>query len=92
MSRPFAARARLLLSSYENLAPAFASVTPNAGDEDAYAQLETDIDDQLARAATSAFSWPFLVAALLAALALVPIARLGTRSGGASWAIAAEPR
>ena len=75
-----------------DIGPAFDSVTPDAGDEDAYAQLESDIDDQLARAATSAFSWPFLVAALLAALALVPIARLGTRTGGASWAIAAEPR
>ncbi len=72
--------------------PAFDSVPPAAGDEAAYAQLEADIDDQLERAATSAFSWPFLVAALLAGLALVPIARLGTRTGGAPWAIATEPR
>ena len=73
-----------------DIGPAFASVTPAAGDEAAYAQLETDIDDQLERAATSAFSWPFLTAALLAALALVPIARLGTRTGGTPWVIAAE--
>lgn len=75
-----------------DIAPAFDSVTPPAGDEPAYAQLEADIDDQLERAATSAFSWPFLAAALLAALALVPIARLGARTGGTPWVIAAEPR
>jgi hypothetical protein len=74
------------------IGPAFDSVTPESGDEQAYAQLEADIQDQLERAATSAFSIPFLAAALLAALALVPIARLGTRTGGAPWAIATEPR
>jgi len=72
------------------IGPAFDSVTPAPGEEDAYATLEADIQDQLERAATSAFSLPFLAAALLAALALIPIARLGTRTGGTPWVIAAE--
>jgi len=72
------------------IGPAFDSVTPAPGEEDAYAALEVDIQDQLERAATSAFSLPFLAAALLAALALIPIARLGTRTGGTPWVIAAE--
>jgi hypothetical protein len=74
------------------IGPAFDEVTPDPGDEEAYAQLQADIQDQIERAATSAFSWPFLAAALLAALALVPIARLGTRTGGTPWVIATEPR
>jgi MFS family permease len=72
---------------------AFDSVTPSSGDEGAYANLEAGIDDQLSRAATSAFKWPFLAAAALAALALIPIARLGTATyGGARWVSAAKPR
>ncbi|MEZ5156753.1 MAG: MFS transporter [Solirubrobacterales bacterium] len=74
------------------IGPAFDSVSPPAGDETAYSELEGEIEDQVERAATSAFSWPFLAAALMAALALIPIARLGTRTGGAPWAIATEPR
>ncbi len=74
------------------IGPAFDSVTPAAGEEGAYATLEADIHDQLERAATSAFSLPFLAAALLAGLALIPIARLGTRTGGTPWVIAAERR
>jgi len=73
-----------------SIGPAFDEVTPDPGDEVAYAQLEVDIEDQIARAATSAFGWPFLAAALLAALALIPIARLGTRTGS-SWVGAVEP-
>ncbi len=72
------------------IGPAFDAVEGPSGEEQAYAQLEADIDDQLERAATSAFSWPFLAAAALAALALIPIARLGTTDGGARWANAAE--
>ncbi len=75
-----------------DIGPAFEAVATPSGDEAAYAALEAEIDDQLERAATSAFSWPFLVAALLAALALVPIARLGARNGGTPWVIATEPR
>jgi hypothetical protein len=74
------------------IGPAFDSVSPEPGDEAAYAGLEAEIEDQIERAATSAFSLPFLAAALLAALALVPIARLGSRSGGTPWVSAAEPR
>ncbi len=75
------------------IGPAFAAVTPPTGDEEAFATLEADIDDQLERAATSAFSWPFLAAAALAALALIPIARLSTAAGeGPRWVNAAEPR
>ena len=61
------------------VAPAFAAVTPPAGSEAAYAELEGGIEDQIERAATSAFSGPFLAAAAIAALALVPIGLLGAR-------------
>jgi MFS family permease len=71
---------------------AFEAATPAPGEEAAYAQLEADIGEQVERAATSAFSWPFLIAALIAALALVPIARLGATTGEAPWELAAEPR
>jgi MFS family permease len=71
---------------------AFDSVPPAPGEAAAYAGLEAEIEEQVERAATSAFSWPFLVTALMAALALIPIARLGTTTGDARWAIAAEPR
>jgi len=73
-----------------DIGPAFDSVQPAPGDIPAYEALEADIEDQIERAATSAFSWPFLAAALMAALALIPIARLGTTTGGARWATAAE--
>lgn len=39
-------------------------------------QLEDGVNEQVDRAATHAFSWPFLGAALLAALALVPLISL----------------
>ena len=47
--------------------PAFARSTPPAGGEAAYATLEDDIVDQIERAATNAFSLPFLAAAAFAA-------------------------
>ncbi len=72
------------------IGPAFDDVEASTDDQEAFAALEVDIDDQLERAATSAFSWPFLAAAALAALALIPIARLGTADGGARWVNAAE--
>jgi len=62
------------------IGPAFAAVETPAGSEPIYATLEKGIDDQIERAATSAFSGPFLVAAAFAALALVPIGMLGARS------------
>jgi MFS family permease len=74
------------------IAAAFDSAPPAPGEEAAYAELEAVIEEQVERAATSAFSWPFLVTALMAALALIPILRLGATTGGARWAIAAERR
>jgi hypothetical protein len=74
------------------IAAAFDSAPPAPGEEAAYAELEAEIEEQVERAATSAFSWPFLVTALMAALALIPILRLGATAGGARWAIAAERR
>lgn len=59
-----------------DVGPAFAEVTPAAGDETAYAELESGIVDQIERAATNAFSLPFLLAAAFALLALIPIASL----------------
>lgn len=71
---------------------AFASAPPAPGEAAAYGQLEAEIDEQVERAATSAFSWPFLATALMAALALIPTLRLGTTTADARWTIAPEPR
>jgi hypothetical protein len=60
------------------IAPAFDEVTPPEGTEDDFNALEQGIQDQVQRAATNAFSLPFLGAAAFALLALIPIARLGT--------------
>lgn len=59
-----------------DVVPSFAAVTPESGDEVAYDQLETDVVDQIERAATNAFSLPFLAAALFALLSLIPIASI----------------
>lgn len=56
--------------------PSFAAVTPAADDAEALAALEDDVVDQIERAATNAFSVPFLAAATFALLALLPIASL----------------
>ena len=56
---------------------AFDQVTPPAGTESAFSELRSGIEDQVERAATNAFSLPFLGAATFALLALIPIARLG---------------
>ena len=75
------------------IGPAFDQVAAPVGQEAAFAQLEADVEDQLERAATSAFSWPFLAAAAFAALALIPIARLSSITGGGErrWENATEP-
>lgn len=55
------------------------------GDEDeqpALTELEAGIDDQLERAATHAFSWPFIGAAAFALGALIPMLRLRGDAGG----------
>ena len=60
-----------------DLGPTFAAIEADAEEADrpAVAELEAGIDDQLERAATHAFSLPFLGAALFAALALIPMRR-----------------
>jgi MFS family permease len=58
--------------------PAFDAVEPPEGTEAELVSLEEGIADQVERAATNAFSIPFLGAAAFALLALVPIARLVT--------------
>ncbi len=60
-----------------DLRPAFDEVKPPPQSARAYAQLQTDLTDEVRRAATQAFSRSFLLAALLALLALVPIAVAG---------------
>jgi MFS family permease len=61
-----------------NLDPAFEPPPDDPGDRAALAQLRSDLQDQLDRAATHAFSASFLIAAALALLALIPI-RLARR-------------
>lgn len=56
--------------------PAFESLSPPADSGTAYTQLEADVQDQIERGATNAFSLPFLGAAAFALLSLIPIARL----------------
>ena len=56
-----------------SLGPAFAAVTPEPDQAAAYAQLRTDLEDEIDAAATHAFSPAFLIAGALALLALVPI-------------------
>lgn len=58
------------------LDPAFRPLPDDPEDRAAVEQLRSDLQDQLDRAATHAFSASFLIAAALALLALVPI-RLG---------------
>lgn len=55
---------------------AFADLPVEQDEEAALGELRAGISDQLERAATHAFSLPFLGAAALAALALVPMFRL----------------
>jgi hypothetical protein len=52
----------------------FDAVGSNAGDRAALLKLRAQLNDQLDRAATSSFKRSFLFAALLAGLALIPIA------------------
>lgn len=56
-----------------DLSPAFAAITPDADDRAEYDQLHARLDDQLARAGTSAVARSFLTAAAFALLALIPI-------------------
>jgi hypothetical protein len=56
-----------------DLAPAFATVTPDPEARPAFAELERQLTGELDKAATHAFSGVFLIAAALALLALLPI-------------------
>jgi len=69
-----------------DLGPAFDEVRSEASPEEipAVNELEAGVNDQLERAATHAFSLPFMGAALFALLALVPIGIL-IRSHGLFW-------
>lgn len=60
-----------------DLGPAF--VVPDANPDEAaqLAELKGSLDDEVDKAATSAFSLSFGLAALLALLAVIPVARLG---------------
>ena len=62
------------------IGPAFDSVTPPSGFEEPLADLRRSIDEQVERAATSAFSTPFLVTSAFALIALAPIALLRRRA------------
>ncbi len=57
-----------------DLRPAFRAQHPSGADVPVYRRLHADLDDQVRRAATHAFSRSFLVAAVIALAALVPIA------------------
>lgn len=58
------------------ISEAFDGVPDDPAEQAALAELEAGIADQLERAATNAFSLPFLGAAALAALALLPLLRI----------------
>ncbi|HEX2087792.1 MAG TPA: hypothetical protein VHF89_19055, partial [Solirubrobacteraceae bacterium] len=62
-----------------DVAPAFRDAAPDDADRPAYELLAEDVTDQLDRAAASAFERSFAVAAVLAALALVPLLRARRR-------------
>jgi hypothetical protein len=56
-----------------DLAPAFRAQHPSGSDVPVYVHLHHQLNDQVRRAATHAFSRSFLVASVIALLALVPI-------------------
>jgi hypothetical protein len=60
-----------------NLAPAFDAVTPPGEGRQEYAELESRLAEEVDKAATSAFSPVFLIAAGLALVAVVPVALSG---------------
>ncbi len=65
-----------------DLSPAFATVTPPPEGRAEYARLQRELTAEVDKAATSAFSTVFLVAAALALLAVLPIALGGGAGGG----------
>jgi hypothetical protein len=71
-----------------DLSPAFARSTPPPEGRAEYARLQSRLADEVDRAATSAFSTVFLVAAGLALLAVGPIVAGGGAAGGRRGAVA----
>jgi MFS family permease len=66
-----------------DLGPVFDAQNPSAGEQFEYARLEAELVDIERRAATRAFSRSFYVAAVLAALAAVPLLVARRRRDGA---------
>ena len=56
-----------------NVGPAFAEAAPDTADRRTFEGLRAEVADDLDRAATAAFEDSFLIAALLAGLAVVPL-------------------
>ena len=77
-----ASRLRATPAEVPDLDPAFAEAAPGNEDRSAFDALRDEVDEQLDRAAAAAFERSFLVSAILAALALVPlaVARSGARA------------
>jgi MFS family permease len=71
-----------------DLSPAFAEVAPPPEGRAEYARLEQELSDEVDKAATSAFSTVFLVAAALALLAVLPIVLGGDGGTGRRGALA----
>src|SRR5262249_25380194 len=63
-----------------DLHPAFAALNLPPAERPAVEQLERDLNNQLERAATSAFQDSFLIGAGLALLALIPLVPLPRRA------------
>jgi hypothetical protein len=57
-----------------DISPAFRAVEPPANRGPAYRTLETDLEEEVDKAATHAFSEAFLLAGALALLSLIPLA------------------
>lgn len=74
LGEAIAARIEAADGQLPELGPAFAAVEPVPEAAAAYAELATELEDEVNRAATHAFSLAFLAAAAIAALALLPIA------------------
>ncbi|HEX8119907.1 MAG TPA: MFS transporter [Solirubrobacteraceae bacterium] len=68
-----ASKLRATEGEVPDVAPAFAEVAPENADRPAFDGLQDTVTDDLDRAAAASFERSFLVAALLAALAAVPL-------------------
>jgi MFS family permease len=73
LGRAIAAEIRRADGQLPDLAPAFRAVEPPADGRAAYQRLKADLEEEVDKAATHAFSESFLLAGLLALLSLIPI-------------------